>query len=84
MGNLPQFSLISDLNVFAGEITALKDIWFIGDNFVNDTCHTVQAIQATAKGNIKKGMFIYKEYNVKCFTSRPTTTVYNTAAQGSE
>ena len=39
--------------LFAGEIPAQKDIWIIGDAFVNDTYHTVKAINTAAQQEIK-------------------------------
>ena len=71
----------SILSCIAGEVKAFKDLWIIGDQFVNEVFHALQELQQSAKINKKRGPFIYDEFNVRCFTSNPLSPVKNVAVR---
>ena len=52
-------------------VTAWKDIWLIGDQFVYDIYHTLQQMNTTATVEKKNAPYIYDMYNVCCFTANP-------------
>ena len=62
---------------FPGQVKAQKEVWFIGDQFVNDTYHAVKEIQVAAKGNWKDTLYIHREYEINCFTSNPLSMEKN-------
>ena len=61
-------------------MTAWKDIWFIGDAFVNDIYHELQNLQESRKRH-KQSLYIYQEFNVKCFTTNPLANIKNVAVR---
>ena len=67
--------------IIAGTISTIKDLWFIGDEFVNKMYHALQAIQTENRVVKKRDLFIYEEFNVKCFTKNPLTNVHSVATR---
>ena len=59
---------------------AINNLWFIGDNFVNETYHVVKEIQEASKPK-GKGWYVFKEFNVDYFTSKPTSHIRSMPAQ---
>ena len=57
----------------ASKVKAIRDLWFIGDNFVNETYHALQEMLRDAKADRKDGPYVYEMYNVHCFTSKPAS-----------
>ena len=55
-------------------VTAFKDLWIVGDSFVNDIYYVLPAINSKAKAEDIQGPFIYDQFNVRCFTSNPVNT----------
>ena len=53
------------------KVKEVSDLWFIGDDFVNETYHALPDMMKEAKMSNKDGPYIYKMYNVHCFTSKP-------------
>ena len=64
-----------------GTVLVQKDVWFIGNAFVNETFHVVKAIFTAAKGNWKNTLYVQREYNVECFTSHPQSLMNNVPAE---
>ena len=54
---------------------AFNDVWFIGDTFVTNTYHTLQAIQTKNRLDKRKDLFLHEQFNLKCFTARPLSLV---------
>ena len=54
---------------FPGNIKAIKDIWFVGDDFINQTYHSLPAMANEAKIMKKKRPYVYNYFNVKCFST---------------
>ena len=59
----------------------MSDLWFIGDNFVNTYYHAFQDTQSEAKKSNAPQPFIYDNFNVRCFTTRPLSLTKSTPAR---
>ena len=59
--------------IFAGSkpVSAFKDLWIIGDKFLNEIYHALPAIKLAAKEADEKTPYIYNQFNIKCYTSKP-------------
>ena len=64
----------------AGPITAIQDIWFVGDKFMNDVYHALPDIDTAAITNKVDRPYIFAYYNVKCYTANPLSRVLETPA----
>ena len=58
----------------------LKDMWFIGVDFVNEIYHTLSSMKADAATDRKKTPFVYQFFNVFCFTTNPLADFKNVPA----
>ena len=47
----------------------MKDVWLIGDDFLNNMYSTLAQMKNTAKLKKKPAPYVYDYYNVKCFTT---------------
>ena len=76
-GGHQQFSIISQTKItfflISENVTAWKDVWIIGEEFVNETWNAIREIQVAAADKKKPGLYLFREYNVKCFTTNPTS-----------
>ena len=54
---------------FTGEVKALTDVWFIGDDFVNEHFHILPEMKNKAAISKSEIPYLYQQYNVKCFAS---------------
>ena len=61
-------------------VTAWKDIWLIGDQFVHNIYHTLQQMNTTATVEKKNAPYIYEMYNICCFTANPLSELKNVVA----
>ena len=61
--------------IFAGPVTAIFDLWIIGDKFVTDLFHDLQLMHSRAREAKQPDLHIYDHYNVKCFTANPLSDV---------
>ena len=60
-------------------MVAVKDLWIIGDDYINEIYHAFPALNAEAKkskaeGKDAKPPYCFSFYNVHCFTSNPAST----------
>ena len=62
-------------------VTAFKDVWVIRDCFVNETYHALPALHIKTKDEKSVGLYLYEQYNMKCFTSKPTSNTTSVPAQ---
>ena len=60
---------------------AQKDLWILGDTFVNDNFHALPALNRQTKIDTKAALFIYQQFNVRCFNANPTSQVKTTTAR---
>ena len=69
------------MSVFAGDgIQPLKELWVIGDAYINEYFHELQKLQDQKKEK-KQSLFIFKQYRVRCFTARPLSEITNVAVR---
>ena len=59
----------------------MKDIWFIGDSFINQTFHALPDLKTTAKLKKRDPPYVYDFFNVCCFTSRSLSLVNSVPAR---
>ena len=64
----------------AGVVMAIKDTWFVGDQFINDTFHAFPAMYNESKLAKTRKPYLYDYYNVKCFSTNLLSTVRNILA----
>ena len=57
--------------LFAGEVKALKDVWLIGDDFVNEHFHILPEMKNKAAISKWEIPYLYQQNNIKCFASNP-------------
>ena len=74
------FATLIDLFI-AGEITAWRDLWIIGDDFINEIFHELQRVHEEAGDKNRQDLFIYDYFNVKCFTPNPLSMLKNVTAR---
>ena len=55
-------------------MVAWKDIWFIGDRFINEIYHTLQWLEREAKINKKEAPYVYEFYNITCLSVDETSS----------
>ena len=60
---------------------AINSVWFIGDDFINETYHALQQMKAESRVNPSEKPYVYTMYNVRCFTSKPACLVQNIPAR---
>ena len=60
---------------------ALRDLWIIGDDFMNKIFHELQKLHESAKDRNWQDLFMYSQFNVKCFTPNPLSSLRNIAAR---
>ena len=65
----------------AKPVLAVKDLWIIGDKFVNELFHAYPALNAEVKKQNTQHPFAYDFYNVRCFTSSPVSTTKSVPAR---
>ena len=58
-------------------VTAFKDLWIIGDDFVNKIFHPLPALQTENHLAKRQELYIYEQFNMKCFTANPLSSVRN-------
>ena len=58
-------------------MTAFKDLWIIGNDFVNKIFHALPALQTENCLAKQQELYIYEQFNVKCFTGNPLSSVRN-------
>ena len=59
--------------IIVDPIIALKDCWIIGDLFVSEVYHELPAQNQENRSANTKQLYIYRNYNVKCFSAHPLT-----------
>ena len=70
-----QFSYVT------GTVLAQKDLWILGDAFVNDNFHALPALNKQRQFDHKDPLFMYQQFNVRCFTANPASRVKSTSAK---
>ena len=63
------------------KVKAISDLWIIEDSFVNDYFHALQETQKEAVKSDSDQPFMYRKYEVKCFTARPASSVKSVPAR---
>ena len=64
----------------AGVVLAIKDVWFVGDQFINDTFHAFPTMYNESKLAKTRKPYLYEYYNVKHFSTNPLSMVRNILA----
>ena len=54
-------------SVFTGDITALNDLWLVGDAFLQNNYYIFPGIRDKARSSRQPIPYIFEYYNVKCF-----------------
>ena len=65
------FPYLWSIFLFPVEIKALKQLWFIEDEFVNETYHSLASMKCDYVVEKKPLPFVYQHYNVSCYTTNP-------------
>ena len=60
------------------ETTALKDTWIIGDNYLGEIFHALPGLKTQAISQKNEIPYIYRYYNVRCFTANPLSHIRDT------
>ena len=67
------FKALIWFSYLADKVKPFKDLWFIGDNFVNQNFHALPALKTQAQMKHRQIPYVYDEYAVRSFTSNPTS-----------
>ena len=62
-------------------MTAFKDAWIIGDEFINDTYHMFPAMYEEAVIAKSRCPYLFNEYNVRCCSTKPESNQKNILVQ---
>ena len=62
-------------------VTAWKDAWIIGDEFVHEIYHALQQMNTESRVAKTSPPYLYDMYNVRCFTANPLSEIKNVATR---
>ena len=70
------------LNFIAADVFAWKDVWIVGDQFLQTMYGTLTAMKNQAYKSNKKALYIHDYYNVKAYWKySPSMTITSTIAR---
>ena len=61
-------------NSIAGYITAQRDLWIVGDKFIDQIFHRLQELKQEAKEAQGPMPYMYDYYEIKCYTEDKLST----------
>ena len=67
--------------MLVAEVTAVNDLWIIGDKFVNDNYHALSKMKTEANIARRPGPYIFDYFHVSCFTPNPQSLVKDVLAR---
>ena len=80
--HIPKLFLVN-LNLFhfiPGYIAAQKDLWVVGDTFVDEVFNTLQELKADASSGKKQMLYLYDYYNVSFKMDEKLSNMNNSLA----
>ena len=73
-----------EINIFiyiSGSVKAIKDLWFVGDLFINDIYYTLAEANQCYKKDNDTQLYLYSQFNVQGFVSNPLTKIKEAPAR---
>ena len=71
-------SLRKTLPIISGEVTALRSVWLIDDDFLTEMYPIFAKMKNRAKISNRSVPFLFDYYNITCFTTNPLSVLTDT------